>query len=244
MAQLKTTAVRDGDHYVVNGNKTFITTGMRADWVTAAVRTGGPGMGGVSLLAIPMDLPGVARTPLKKMGWWMSDTATIYFDNVRVPVANRLGEENQGFSYIMRNFNGERMSMAAQCVGFSKSCFEYARDYARQRKTFGKRLGDHQVIRHKLSSMQLHITALESMLYSIAYSADAGANVVAETALLKVKASRTFEFCANEAMQILGGHGFMRDNPVERLYRETKVQSIGGGSAEIMLDLVARQHAF
>ncbi|AXQ31793.1 acyl-CoA dehydrogenase [Solimonas sp. K1W22B-7] len=241
VAALKTRAVLDGDHYVVNGSKTFITSGMRADWVTTAVRTGGEGMGGISLLVIPTDLPGFSRTPLKKMGWWVSDTATLYFDNLRVPVANRIGVENEGFLYIMRNFNTERTGMAAGCLGYSKVCYEYARDYAQQRKTFGKRLADHQVIRHKLSRMMLEITGLETMLYTIATVNAQGGNPIAETALLKVKASETFEFCANEAMQILGGHGFMRDNPVERLYRETKVQAIGGGSAEIMLDLAARQ---
>ncbi|AXQ30594.1 acyl-CoA dehydrogenase [Solimonas sp. K1W22B-7] len=243
VAALKTRAVRDGDYYVVNGSKTFITSGMRADWVTTAVRTGGDGMGGISLLVIPTDLPGFSRTPLKKMGWWMSDTATLYFDNVRVPVANRIGPENQGFLYAMANFNGERTGMAAGCLGYSKICYEYARDYAKQRKTFGKRLADHQVIRHKLARMMLEITGLETMVYTLATIGHReGKMPVAETALLKVKASETFEFCANEAMQILGGHGFMRDNPVERLYRETKVQAIGGGSAEIMLDLAARQY--
>lgn len=245
VAQLKTRAERDGDYYLVSGSKTFITSGMRADYVTAAVRTGGEGMGGVSLLVIPTDTQGFSRTPLKKMGWWCSDTATLYFERCRVPVANRLGAENQGFSYIMRNFNAERMFLAASCLGYSKVCYEYARDHAQQRQTFGKRLADHQVIRHKLSRMIMEIISLETMIYSVATLAASGSySPVAETALMKVKGSETFEFCANEAMQILGGHGFMRDNPVERLYRETKVQAIGGGSAEIMLDLAARQYGF
>jgi acyl-CoA dehydrogenase len=245
VAQLKTRAERDGDYYLVSGSKTFITSGMRADYVTTAVRTGGEGMGGVSLLVIPTDTQGFSRTPLKKMGWWCSDTATLYFERCRVPVANRLGAENQGFSYIMRNFNAERMFLAASCLGYSKVCYEYARDYAQQRQTFGKRLADHQVIRHKLSRMIMEIISLETMIYSVATLAASGSySPVAETALMKVKGSETFEFCANEAMQILGGHGFMRDNPVERLYRETKVQAIGGGSAEIMLDLAARQYGF
>ncbi len=245
VAQLKTRAVRDGDHYIVNGSKTFITSGMRADYITTAVRTGGEGMGGISLLVIPTDTEGFSRTSLKKMGWWCSDTATLYFENCRVPVANRIGPENKGFPYIMRNFNGERTLLAASCLGYSKICYEYARNYAQHRTTFGKRLADHQVIRHKLSRMMLEITSLETMIYTVSAVAAKGEyHPVAETALMKVKGSETFEFCANEAMQILGGHGFMRDNPVERLYRETKVQAIGGGSAEIMLDLAARQYGF
>jgi acyl-CoA dehydrogenase len=245
VARLKTHAVRDGDDYIVNGTKTYITSGMRADYVTTALRTGAEGMGGISVLVIPTDTPGFSRAPLKKMGWWCSDTATLYFDHCRVPVTNRIGAENAGFKYVMHNFIGERTAMAAGCLGYSKLCFEYARDYAKQRHTFGQRLADHQVIRHKLSRMLLEIAGLESMLYTLAAAASiSNQALIAETALLKVKASETFEYCANEAMQILGGHGFMRDNPVERLYRETKVQAIGGGSVEIMLDLVARQLAF
>lgn len=244
VANLKTTAVRDGDEWVINGSKTFITSGMRADWVTTAVRTGGEGMGGISLIVIPTGADGFSRTSLKKMGWWMSDTATMYFDNVRVPAGNLLGEENAGFKYIMRNFNGERMGLAANCLGFSSICHEYALDYAQNRMTFGKRLADHQVIRHKLARMAMEIENLRSFLYSVAYSQDQGKNIIAETSMLKVKGSETFEYVANEAMQIIGGHGYMRDNPVERCYRETKVQAIGGGSAEIMLDLISRQKGY
>ena len=163
VAHLTTTARLDGDHYVVNGSKTYITGGMNANWFTTAVRTGGEGAGGVSALLIPADLPGVSRTPLdKKQGWWCSDTATIYFDNVRVPVANLVGQENRGFSVIMTNFNSERLAMSAAMEAFSRVCLEDAVNWARERKTFGQRLADHQVIRHKIAEMKQRIIALSA----------------------------------------------------------------------------------
>ena len=215
VAGLATTAVRNGDHYVVNGSKTYITGGMRANWVSTAVRTGGPGAKGISMLLIPTDAEGFSRTPLeRKQGWWASDTATLYFDNVRVPVDQLIGPENQGFLVIMTNFNGERMAMAAGMEAMARVCLEEAVAWAQERQTFGKRLADHQ----------------------------AGTANPGDIALLKVQASETVEFCAREAMQILGGIGFMRGSRVERIYREVRVNAIGGGSEEIMRDLAARQY--
>jgi len=159
VANLRTSARRDGDHYVVNGEKTFITSGMRADYITTAVRTGGPGPGGVSLLVIDGDTPGLSRTPLKKMGWWASDTATLHFDHCRVPAGNLLGEEGAGFKIIMHNFNRERLTMAAGCIAASRVCLDEAADYAKQRHTFGKPLAQHQVIRHKLVDMAHKVAA-------------------------------------------------------------------------------------
>ncbi|MEJ6773569.1 MAG: acyl-CoA dehydrogenase family protein, partial [Porticoccaceae bacterium] len=165
VAQLQTTARLDGDHYVVNGSKTYITGGMNANWFTTAVRTGGEGSSGVSTLLVPADAEGVTRTSLdKKQGWWCSDTATIYFDNVRVPVGNLLGQENKGFSVIMNNFNSERLAMSASMEAFSRVCLEDAVIWARERKTFGKRLADHQVIRHKIAEMKQRINATQAYL--------------------------------------------------------------------------------
>ena len=143
VANLATTAVRDGDHFVVSGSKTYITGGMRANWVSTAVRTGGEGAGGVSMLLIPTQAEGFTRTPLdRKMGWWASDTATLYFDEVRVPVDNLIGTENEGFKVIMTNFNSERMGMAAAMEAYARVCLEEAVAWATERKTFGKRLAD------------------------------------------------------------------------------------------------------
>jgi acyl-CoA dehydrogenase len=243
VAQLATTAVRDGDHFVVNGSKTYITGGMRANWVSTAVRTGGAGAGGVSMLLIPTDAEGFSRTQLdKKQGWWASDTATLYFDNVRVPVSNLIGEENKGFLVIMTNFNAERMAMAAGMEALGRVCLEEAVAWARERKTFGKRLADHQVIRHKIAQMKQKLNATQAYIRICYESIEAGNASPGDIALLKVQASETMEFCAREAMQILGGIGYMRGNRVERIYREVRVNAIGGGSEEIMRDLAARQY--
>lgn len=242
VAQLTTTARRDGDHYIVNGSKTYITGAMNANWFTTAVRTGGEGAAGVSTLLIPADADGVSRTQLdKKQGWWCSDTATIYFDDVKVPVGNLIGQENQGFKVIMHNFNSERMAMAVSMEAYARVCLEEAVAWAQQRNTFGKRLADHQVIRHKVAEMMRKITATSAYIQTVSRQIQLGREDAAAIALLKVQASRTMEFCAREAMQILGGIGYMRGNRVERIYREVRVNAIGGGSEEIMRDLAARQ---
>jgi acyl-CoA dehydrogenase len=241
VANLRTSARREGDVYVVNGEKTFITSGMRADYITTAVRTGGPGPSGVSLLVIPGDTPGLSRTPLKKMGWWASDTATLHFDNCRVPAGNLLGEEGAGFKIIMHNFNSERLTMAAGCTAAARVCLDEAIDYARQRHTFGKPLTQHQVIRHKLVDMAQRVAASQAMLEMLAWRLDQGESPVAEICMLKNQATQTMAFCASEAVQIFGGAGFMRGVKVERIYREVKVNAIGGGTEEIMKDLASRQ---
>lgn len=243
VAALATTAKRDGADYVVNGCKTYITGGLRADWLTTAVRTGGGGAGGISMLLIPADAAGVSRTGLeRKQGWWASDTATIYFDNVQVPAHNLLGDENAGFKVIMNNFNAERLAMSAGMEAQARVCLEDAVCWARERKTFGRRLGDHQVIRHKIAEMKQRINATQAYLQAVSHTIQAGTANAGDIALLKVQCSQTMEYCAREAMQILGGAGYMRDNRVERIYREVRVNAIGGGSEEIMRDLAARQY--
>jgi len=243
VAGIATTAVRDGDHYIVNGSKTYITGGMRADWVSTAVRTGGDGARGVSMLLLPTDAPGFSRTRLeRKQGWWASDTATLYFDDVRVPVGNLIGEENQGFVVIMTNFNGERMGMAASMEAQGRVCLEEAVNWARQRHTFGRRLADHQVIRHKIAQMKQKLNATQAYIRQCYETIEGGHPNPGDIALLKVQASETLEFCAREAMQILGGSGYMRGNRVERIYREVRVNAIGGGSEEVMRDLASRQY--
>jgi acyl-CoA dehydrogenase len=241
VANIRTTAVRDGGDYVVNGSKTFITSGMRADYITTAVRTGGPGAGGVSLIVIPGSSEGLSRTPLEKMGWWASDTATLYFEDCRVPARYLLGQENAGFRLIMENFNYERLFMIAGMTQAARVCFDEALSWARERETFGARLVDRQVIRHKLVEMDRQINATRAWLEQLAWRVNQGETPAAELAECKVQASLTMESCAREAAQILGGASYLRGNPVERIYREVRVNAIGGGSEEIMRDLAARQ---
>lgn len=241
VAALNTTARRRGEDYVINGSKTFITSGMRADYLTVAVRTGGPGKGGISLLLVETDRPGLARTPLRKMGWWASDTATLHFDAMRVPAVNLIGRENEGFGLIMRNFNRERLGMAAGCIASARLCLEETLRYARARRSFGQRLVDHQVVRHKLADMAMRIEASQAWLEQLAWRVMQGEDPVASICLLKNQATLTLEYCAREAVQTFGGAGYLRGAKVERVYREVRVNAIGGGAEEIMRELAARQ---
>ena len=254
VAALRTAARRatdpEGEHYIVNGEKTFITSGMRADWLSVAVRTGeSRGAAGISMLLVPGDAAGLSRTRLAKMGWLCSDTATLHFDNVRVPARYLLGDEGAGFRMIMGNFNGERLALAAGALGFAQACLDEALAWARARKTFGAALIDHQAVRHKLADMQMRIASTKAWIDAVAAQGDAletqgianAAEWVAAICLLKNHATQTMQFCADAAVQILGGMGFMRGTVSERIYREVKVMMIGGGAEEIMKELAAKQ---
>lgn len=245
VANLRTTARRDGGDFIIDGEKVFITSGMRADWFTVAVRTGEKGARGVSLIAVTGDAAGISRSKLEKMGWHASDTAHLRFDGVRVPARYLLGTENQGFREIMGNFNGERLVLAAGCLGAAQCALDEALGWARQRETFGLRLMQHQVVRHKLVDMQMRIQATEHWLAALAQQIDTTGEEspewVAQVCLLKNQATTTMAFCADAAVQTLGGMGFMRGTKSERIYREVKVNAIGGGTEEIMKELAAKQ---
>ena len=246
VAALRTTARLDGDHYVVDGEKVFITSGMRADYLTVAVRTdaGNKGRGGISMLVVPGDTPGLSRSPLQKMGWHCSDTAHLRFDGVRVPARLLVGQEGSGFKMIMGNFNGERLSMAVMALGFAECCYREALDWARTRKTFGSALVEHQVVRHKLMDMKMRIESTRAWVDAVTRRLDAGdegAEWVSQVCLLKNHSTQTMQFCADQGVQILGGMGFMRGTACERIYREVKVMMIGGGAEEIMKELASRQ---
>ena len=242
VANIKTNAFKDGDHYIVNGSKTFITDGLKSDWLTTAVRTGGEGVNGVSLIAIPGNLDGITRDSVgKKQGWWCSDTATIYFENVKVPIKYLIGNENQGFKPIVHNFNNERIGIVAACLGASRICFEDALTWAKERITFSKPLCKHQVIQHKFAEMLRKINATQAYMDLCGWQMINGTTHAADISMLKVQATLTLEFCAREASQILGGISYVRDSRIERIYREVRVMAIGGGSEEIMRDLSSRQ---
>jgi acyl-CoA dehydrogenase len=241
VANLQVKAVRNGDHYVINGEKTFITSGIRADFIVLAARTGGPGMSGISLFLVEGDSPGLTKAALKKMGWHSSDTASLRFDDVVVPAANLIGEENVGFQNIVGTFNDERLGLAASCISYARVCYEEALSYAKIRTTFGKQLTKHQVIRHKLVDMLQKIETSQAYLELTAWQMLQGHTPVSDVCMLKNQATQTMAFCASEAVQILGGSGFIRGGKVERIYREVKVNAIGGGTEEIMKDLASRQ---
>jgi acyl-CoA dehydrogenase len=241
VASLRTRAERVGNKYVVNGGKMFITSGMRADYLTVAVRTGGAGMGGISLMLIEADMPGFTRTPLEKMGWHCSDTAALHFDNVEVPPENLIGPENAGFMGIMRNFNSERLGMAHGCCAYARVCLEEAAAWARERETFGKPLVGHQSIRIKLADMARLVNATQAWVDQCAWQVREGKTEPADFAMLKVQATRMLEAVARDAAQVLGGASYLKGSKVERIYREVRVNAIGGGSEEILLDLAGRQ---
>ncbi len=245
VASLRTTAVRDGDHYVVNGSKTFITSGVRADFVTTAVRTGGPGHGGVSLLVIERGTKGfTVGKKLKKTGWWATDTAELSFEECRVPVANLIGEENTGFYAIMMNFASERIYLAAQCVAIAELAYRESITYAKERHAFGKSLMGFQVTRHKLADMASRIAAARALTGEITIRYVRGEDVTSLAAKAKNVATDTCSFVCDQAVQIHGGNGYMREYLVERLYRDARLYPIGGGTREIMNEIISKTEGY
>lgn len=242
VANLRTRAVRDGDHYVVNGSKTFITSGTRADYVTVAVRTGEAGYAGVSLLLIEKGTPGFSvGRDLKKMGWWASDTAELFFSDCRVPVGNLIGPENSGFLTIMLNFQTERLALAVMAYMTAQIALEACLDYVKTRVTFGKPLSKHQVIRHKLAEMATKVEIAREYTLHCATRMARGEQILKEVSMAKNFATETSDAVTYEAVQIFGGMGFMRESVVERLYRDNRILSIGGGTHEIMNEIIAKQ---
>ncbi|MER7558533.1 acyl-CoA dehydrogenase family protein [Nocardioides sp. NPDC126508] len=244
VSHLRTTAIRDGDEFVVNGAKTFITSGCRADFVTTAVRTGGPGAGGISLLVIDKETPGFTVTrKLEKMGWKCSDTAELAFEDVRVPAANLVGDENAGFIYIAEAFVTERIALAVQGYGTAARCLALTADYARQRQTFGEPLIKRQVVRHKLVEMHRQVEVAKAYTHAVVARYDREGSThqtIAEAALAKQTAVEACTWVVDQAVQLHGGTGYMHGTEVERHYRDARILPIGGGATEVMTDLAAK----
>eukprot|EP01063_Lacrimia_lanifica_P029565 TRINITY_DN4534_c0_g1_i1.p1 TRINITY_DN4534_c0_g1~~TRINITY_DN4534_c0_g1_i1.p1 ORF type:complete len:417 (+),score=159.24 TRINITY_DN4534_c0_g1_i1:46-1296(+) len=237
----------DPNYYIVTGYKKWITGGMIGDWFTTAVRTGGPGMGGISLLCIPRESEGLSIRKMPTQFDGVSSTTFLTFKNVRVHKSRLIGKEGKGFNYIVVNFNHERLVIAAEALRGSRELYREAFHYCKARKTFGKRLMDHQIIRYKLAEMARQIEALQDFVERVASYFAHGipdAELGGHCALLKVQASKCFEYCAREASQIFGGSAIVREGKgiiVERLYRRVKATAIPGGSEEILLDFAIRQ---
>jgi acyl-CoA dehydrogenase len=241
VANIQTTAVRDGNHYIVNGSKTFITSGIRADQLTCAVRTGGDGAHGISFLVIEKDTPGYSLgPPLKKTGWWASDTAEIFFDNCRVPVDHLIGEENKGFYIIMENFQMERLQLCIMANMTAQMALDAATNYTKERTAFGKPLQGFQVTRHKLVDMATLVEISREYTYRIAAKMKAGINQVKAVSMAKNFACSVSDRITDDAVQLFGGYGFMRGFLVERLYRDNRILSIGGGTTEIMKEIISK----
>jgi len=231
----------DGDHYVVNGAKTFITSGVRADFVTTAVRTGGPGHGGISLLVVEKGTPGfsVSRS-LRKMGWHCSDTAELSFVDARVPAANLVGAEDSGFGQIADQFVVERIALAVHGYGIAARSLALAAAYARERETFGRPLSANQSVQHTLVEMRRQVEVARTYSRDVAARHAAGEFVVAEACLAKQTAVDCAAYVCDRAVQLFGGTGYMHGTEVERHYRDARLLPIGGGADEVLRDLTAK----
>jgi alkylation response protein AidB-like acyl-CoA dehydrogenase len=242
-AALRTTAVRDGDEYVVNGSKAFISgAGVNEVYVTM-VRTGGPGASGISCLVIDKDMPGVSfGAPERKLGWRSQPTAQVNFDGVRVPVANRLGAEGEGFKIAMAGLDGGRLNIGACSLGGGQRCLDEAIAYTRQRSQFGKAVADFQATQFKLADMETDLQAARTLLYAAAAKVSAGApDKTKFAAMAKRLATDTGSAVANHALQLHGGYGYLMDYPVERFFRDLRVHQILEGTNEIMRVIIARE---
>ncbi|MDR7253277.1 acyl-CoA dehydrogenase [Nocardioides sp. BE266] len=241
VARITTRAEREGDHFVVNGAKTFITSGVRADFVTTAVRTGGPGHSGISLLVIEKGTPGFTVTrSLRKMGWHCSDTAELSFVDARVPVANLVGAENSGFGQIADQFVVERIALAVHGYGIAARSLALAAAYCRDRTTFGKPLLTNQSVQHTLVEMRRQVEVARTYTRSVAARHVAGESVIAEACLAKQTAVDCATYVCDRAVQLFGGTGYMHGTEVERHYRDARLLPIGGGADEVLRDLTAK----
>jgi alkylation response protein AidB-like acyl-CoA dehydrogenase len=241
---IKTRAVRDGDEYVINGSKTYITNGHRADVIVLVTKTDpDAGYDGFTLFLVPMDSPGVIREKkLKKMGMHASDTALLAFQDVRVPSSAVLGEVGKGFYHIMWELQGERMIGAAGSVAGAQKCFDLTLAYAKERQAFGKSIGQFQVIRHKFAEMATKIETARQLVYMTAWRFANGEYPVREISMAKLHASRIACEVADECIQIHGGAGYMKEYNVERVWRDMRLNRIGAGTDEIMLEVIGRSY--
>ncbi len=241
VAAITTRAVLDGDHYVVNGTKTFITSGVRADFVTTAVRTGGPGHGGVSLLVVEKGTPGfTVDRALTKMGWHCSDTAELGFADARVPVGNLVGAEGTGFAQIAEQFVVERIALAVHAYGIAARSLALTAAYCRERETFGAPLVSRQVVRHQLVEMRRQVEVARAYTHAVAARNVAGVQVVAAACLATQTAVDCATYVCDRAVQLHGGTGYLHGTEVERHYRDARILPIGGGATEVLTDLAAR----
>lgn len=241
VAGIRTTARRDGDHYVVNGAKTFITSAVRGDFVTTAVRTGGEGHAGLSLLVVEKGTPGLTvDRSLAKMGWHCSDTAELSYVDVRVPVSHLVGEENAGFYLIAEQFVVERIALAVHAYGIAARSLALTAAWCRERETFGKPLVANQVVRHKLVEMHRQVEVARAYTHEVVRRHVAGESVIAEACLAKQTACDAATAVCHEAVQLHGGAGYMHGSEVERHYRDARILPIGGGATEVLTDLAAK----
>ncbi len=241
VAGMKTTAVKEGDEYVINGSKTFITNGVYSDYLIVAAKTN-PELKskGMSIFLMDRESQGIAATKLDKLGWRASDTAELAFDNVRIPASNLMGEENKGFSYIMQHFASERLIMGINAHARAEYAIEYALGYMRDREAFGKKLTEFQALRHKIAEMSTRVEMCKHFNYAVASRLDKGEYVVKEASMSKLESTKIADEVIYDCLQLLGGYGYIEDYPLARMLRDSRLGPIGGGTSEILKEILAK----
>lgn len=238
---IRTTAVREGDHYIVNGSKTFITNGYYGDFFITAVKTDPSKRSkGISLVLIDKNTPGVSTNKIEKMGWHASDTAELAFDNVKVPVSHLIGEEGAGFTYLMDGLQLERLTAAINSLATAESALQHTMNYIGEREIFGKKEQEFQVIRHRVAQMVADIKTTKAFVYHCCDLQNSGQYAVEECSIAKLQASELAVKIAGQCLQLFGGYGFTEDYKIARLYRDVRVGTIIGGTSEIMLEIIAK----
>lgn len=238
---MRTTAVKQGDTYVINGSKTFITNGVYSDYLVVAAKTA-PELGnkGISMFVIDRESPGVSVTKLDKLGWRASDTGEIAFDNVVIPASNLMGEEGKGFAYIMQHFSLERLVMGINAHARAEYALEYTLNYMKERHAFGKTLDKFQALRHNVANHYTHMEICKEFNYSVAYRLNKGEYVVKEATMSKLQSTKMADEVIYDCLQLLGGYGYMEDYPLARLLRDSRLGPIGGGTSEILREILAK----
>jgi len=241
VAGMKSTAVKKGDKYILNGSKTFITNGLYSDYLVIAAKTAPEkGNKGMSIFVVDRDTPGISATKLNKLGWRASDTAEIAFDNVEIPVQNLMGEENAGFSYIMQHFALERLIMGVNAHARAEFALEYTINYMSERVAFGKTLDKFQALRHSIADMASEMEMCKEFNYTIVKRMINGVYVVKEASMAKLLSTKMADEVINKCLQFLGGYGYMEDYPLARLLRDSRLGPIGGGTSEILREIIAK----
>ena len=241
VAGMRSTAVRQGDHYILNGSKTFITNGVFSDYLIVAAKTSPEkGNKGLSIFVVDREAEGVSATKLDKLGWRASDTGEIAFTDVKVPAANLMGEEDKGFSYIMQHFALERLIMGVNAHARAEYALEYALEYMGEREAFGKTINKFQALIHTVAEMASEIEMVKAFNYSIAYNLDKGDYVVKEASMSKLMGTKIADEVIYKCLQMLGGYGYMEDYPLARMFRDSRLGPIGGGTSEILKEIIAK----
>ncbi len=241
VAGMRTTAKKENDHYIINGSKTFITNGVSSDYLLVAAKTAPEkGNKGISIFILDRDMPGISATKLDKLGWRASDTGELAFDNVKVPATNLLGEEGQGFPYIMQHFSLERLIMGVNAHARAEFALEYALQYMSERQAFGKTIDSFQALRHSIADLYTDMEICKEFNYSVTYRLNKGEYVVKEATMSKLKSTKVADDVIYQCLQFLGGYGYMEEYPMARLLRDSRLGPIGGGTSEILREILAK----